>query len=293
MRLIRRVTFSSGHRYWFDHLSADENKALFGPWTSPYNHGHNYVLDVSADGVVDPEQGMVVNIKDIDAVLKQLNALRGQGGTVAAPAPAPVAAEVTRRTSPPTPAPPPPQVAPANPPPNVGGYATAPTTLAETPAVAGDLESIWSQLVDAAGRASPFVRTYLVEAHPVSFEKGTFVIGFDAEFDDHRGLVDNARNHTLLQTKLAELGHPSTQIKFIKHEAAAGRKPAATPAPAPAAVAPSPSAPKSAPATTAKPAAPVADKKATVPFNKDDFKNDPLIQKALEVFKGQIVEVRA
>jgi hypothetical protein len=30
-----------------------------------------------------------------------------------------------------------------------------------------------------------------------------------------------------------------------------------------------------------------------VPYSKDDFKNDPLIKKALEIFKGQIVEVRA
>jgi hypothetical protein len=30
---------------------------------------------------------------------------------------------------------------------------------------------------------------------------------FDPEFEDHLGLVDNARNHTLLATKLAELGH--------------------------------------------------------------------------------------
>jgi hypothetical protein len=36
-----------------------------------------------------------------------------------------------------------------------------------------------------------------------------------------------------------------------------------------------------------------AKEKAPVPFNKNDFKNDPLIQKALEIFKGQIVEVRA
>jgi hypothetical protein len=35
------------------------------------------------------------------------------------------------------------------------------------------------------------------------------------------------------------------------------------------------------------------EKTASVPFNKNDFKNDPLIQKALEIFKGQIVEVRA
>jgi hypothetical protein len=38
---------------------------------------------------------------------------------------------------------------------------------------------------------------------------------------------------------------------------------------------------------------PLKDKLAPIPFNKDDFKNDPLIQKALEIFKGQIVEVRA
>jgi hypothetical protein len=42
------------------------------------------------------------------------------------------------------------------------------------------------------------------------------------------------------------------------------------------------------------PATPVAkEKPVSVAFNKNDFKNDPLIQKALEIFKGQIVEVRA
>jgi hypothetical protein len=35
------------------------------------------------------------------------------------------------------------------------------------------------------------------------------------------------------------------------------------------------------------------EKSAATPFNKNDFKNDPLIQRALEIFKGQIVEVRA
>ena len=35
------------------------------------------------------------------------------------------------------------------------------------------------------------------------------------------------------------------------------------------------------------------EKTVPVPFSKDDFKNDPLIQKALEIFKGQIIEVRA
>lgn len=69
--MARRVVFSSGHRYWRDDLSADENRALFGKWASPYNHGHNYVLWVRARDPVDPATGMVVNIKWIDDVLQE------------------------------------------------------------------------------------------------------------------------------------------------------------------------------------------------------------------------------
>jgi DNA polymerase-3 subunit gamma/tau len=235
------------------------------------------------------------NAVSIDAVLKQLNALRGQGQggvapVLAVPAAAPVvAAPVVRAT--PAPVPKPKVAVEPTPAPVVSTPAPAPAAAA-----AVDLESLWSQLVESAGRASPFLRTYLLEAHPVSFERGLFTIGFDPEFDDHRGLVDNSKNHTLLQTKLTEFGHPNSQIRFIKADAPAGRvrlAPTAVPAPAgtqtTAAPKPAPSAPAPKPLISGakeKPPAPVA-------FNKDDFKNDPLIQKALEVFKGQIVEVRA
>lgn len=67
----RRVSFSSGHRYWFDDRSPEENRRLFGRWASPFNHGHNYVLWVGVSGVPDPLHGMVVNIKEIDALLKR------------------------------------------------------------------------------------------------------------------------------------------------------------------------------------------------------------------------------
>lgn len=70
MTLTRRVSFASGHRYWFDNLSEEENRSLFGKWASPYNHGHNYVLEVSVSGKVNPLNGMVVNIKEIDALLQ-------------------------------------------------------------------------------------------------------------------------------------------------------------------------------------------------------------------------------
>ena len=154
------------------------------------------------------------------------------------------------------------------------------------------LETLWARLVESVGRASPFTRSYLLEAHPVLFANNVLTIGFDPEVVDHLALVDNARNHTLLQTKLSELGHPGVQFKFIKAEAPANRAavPAETPAPAPNQKASAPlSPPKSGPAASQ----PMKDKPAPVPFNKEDFKNDPLIQKALEIFKGQIVEVRA
>ena len=169
-----------------------------------------------------------------------------------------------------------------------------------------DLAALWPNLVDAIGRASPFARSYFLEAHPVSFVKNVFTIGFDPEFADHIGMVDNAKNHTLIATKLAELGHPGAQIKIVKAERPdtfAAPAPVAAPAPTPggagraatgdasqrdashlaAAAPPAATRPAPAPATAPKP----------TQLDPAEFKNDPLIKKALEVFKGTIVEVRA
>ncbi|MEQ1821597.1 MAG: 6-carboxytetrahydropterin synthase [Fimbriimonadaceae bacterium] len=71
MKLTRRVTFSAGHRFWMANLSPEENRQIFGPWASPFNHGHNYILDVTTQGEVDPKTGMVINIKEIDEVLQR------------------------------------------------------------------------------------------------------------------------------------------------------------------------------------------------------------------------------
>ena len=164
--------------------------------------------------------------------------------------------------------------------------ADAPAPLAPTTA---DLEGLWAKLVDAAGRASPFIRSYLLEAHPVSFAKNLFTIGFDPEFADQMELVNNQKTHAILQTKLHELGHSGAQIKFIVAESSVPRaKPAAEPAP----VVPSPVPGAAAPTKSAATTAP-AKKPEPVALNADEFKNDPLIQKALEIFKGTIVEVRA
>jgi DNA polymerase-3 subunit gamma/tau len=227
----------------------------------------------------------------IDSLLKQLQSLRDGKPGEAPSLSAPTAAASPKPSRAPAGA-----VSPA---PMQRAAAATPAAIHEQPGgpsappPEGDLGGLWVRLLEAVGRASPFTRTYLLEAHPVSFQKNVLTIGFDPEFEDHLGLVDNARNHALLQTKLAELGHPSVQIKFIKAEAPAPRTPAPAEPAAPSAPAPATN-PLSNGTGAGKPAAaPVKEKLAAVPFNKDDFKNDLLIQKALEIFKGQIVEVRA
>src|SRR4051812_4595637 len=68
--MTRRGAFSAGHPGWVSALSEEENRQLFGEWASRYNHGHNYNLDVTVEGDIDPRTGMVVNIKIIDEILK-------------------------------------------------------------------------------------------------------------------------------------------------------------------------------------------------------------------------------
>ena len=233
------------------------------------------------------------NAVNLDVVLKQLNQLRGSTG--AGSQPTVISAPATERRPPARLE----SVPKEHAVPEAGAPISAPkinlaAAPAETTPVSADLATLWTQLIEAVGRVSPFTRSYLVDANPVSFVKNVLVIGFDPEFADHLGLVDNARNHTLLQNKLAELGQPNCQIKFIKSEAPANRPDISKNVSREEREA-SEGKNQIQPSPPSRPSRDISSEKksAAVPFNKDTFKNDPLIQKALEVFKGQIVEVRA
>ena len=216
-----------------------------------------------------------LNAISLDTVLTQLQQLRTEGGGQPSPAAA----------------------APATAPRPVG-LARAPAAEAAPPAATTEatdtrLDVLWRDLLEAVGRVSNFTRSYLLEAHPVSLARNVFTIGFDPEFADKIDLVDNAKNHDLLRTKLKELGHPDVQIKFVKAERTAGPPPDAA-EPPPAVTPAKPVTATGAPASTRSATASTSQPKAKPEkISAEEFKNDPLIQKALEVFKGQIVEVRA
>jgi len=71
IRLARKITFSSAHRYFNAAFSEDENRKIFGSCYTPYGHGHNYDLEAFFEGKIDSKTGMVINLRDIDIMLKR------------------------------------------------------------------------------------------------------------------------------------------------------------------------------------------------------------------------------
>jgi 6-pyruvoyltetrahydropterin/6-carboxytetrahydropterin synthase len=60
--VTRRLRFNAAHRVHNPALSAEENTALFGKCNNPNWHGHNYTLDVSVTGPIDPVTGYVMDL---------------------------------------------------------------------------------------------------------------------------------------------------------------------------------------------------------------------------------------
>src|SRR3954468_6410056 len=151
------------------------------------------------------------NAVSVESVLKQLQQLRQSGGDAT---PGKSATPATASASPVTEAPKPqapsrataamelpaPAPAPVAPEPMRTEAATT-----SSPPVAGggvNIDELWQNVLEAVGRASPFIKTYLLQAHPISLARNAFTIGFDPEFADQMSLVDIPKNHSLIQTKL-------------------------------------------------------------------------------------------
>jgi len=71
IELGRRYHFSASHRLHAAHLTDEENFRVFGKCNNPYGHGHNYVLEVSVSGPVDPATGMIANLADLDGFVEK------------------------------------------------------------------------------------------------------------------------------------------------------------------------------------------------------------------------------
>lgn len=69
--LSRRYHFSASHRLHCDEFTDEQNREVYGKCNNPYGHGHNYVVQVTLSGPVDPQTGMVCNLADLDAFARE------------------------------------------------------------------------------------------------------------------------------------------------------------------------------------------------------------------------------
>ncbi|XP_072339185.1 6-pyruvoyl tetrahydrobiopterin synthase isoform X2 [Scyliorhinus torazame] len=79
MVMVTRVeSFSAAHQLHSNCLNAEENKRIYGKCNNPNGHGHNYKVEVTVRGEVNPLTGMVINITELkehmqEAIIKPLD----------------------------------------------------------------------------------------------------------------------------------------------------------------------------------------------------------------------------
>jgi 6-pyruvoyltetrahydropterin/6-carboxytetrahydropterin synthase len=69
-RVTRVYRFSASHRLHLSHLSEDENTRIYGKCNNPFGHGHDYVLEVTAEGQPESETGQIVRVADLDSLVQ-------------------------------------------------------------------------------------------------------------------------------------------------------------------------------------------------------------------------------
>lgn len=68
--ITRIEKFSAAHRLHCSSISNARNFALFGSCNNPNGHGHNYTVEFTVKGKIDPITGMIVNLKDLKVILQ-------------------------------------------------------------------------------------------------------------------------------------------------------------------------------------------------------------------------------
>ncbi len=71
MIVSARLTFSAAHRLHNPNRDAEWNRRTYDKCDNPRGHGHNYTLEVSVRGAIDPETGMVIDLKRLKDIMRE------------------------------------------------------------------------------------------------------------------------------------------------------------------------------------------------------------------------------
>ncbi len=65
VRVTRRLHFNAAHRLYRPDWTDERNAEVFGPCANPHWHGHNYEIEVTVEGTINPETGYVMDLGDL------------------------------------------------------------------------------------------------------------------------------------------------------------------------------------------------------------------------------------
>ncbi len=68
--IIRKAHFNAAHKLYISSWSEERNFEVFGKCANPHYHGHNYEIEVKVTGDVDPETGILINLKELKQIIR-------------------------------------------------------------------------------------------------------------------------------------------------------------------------------------------------------------------------------
>ncbi len=66
-----KVYFEAAHRLHNPARDDEWNRRVYGKCNNLHGHGHNYVLEVTVDGEVDPETGYLIDMKELKDAIRE------------------------------------------------------------------------------------------------------------------------------------------------------------------------------------------------------------------------------
>lgn len=149
------------------------------------------------------------------------------------------------------------------------------------------LHTLWNKLVLHVGKENPFLHSYLADGHPMDIKGKVITVGYPTSQVDQMEMVDNKKNHQAIESYLEVLGYPGCKVRFIKSDNLQPKEIQALP----------PTTPPQSHGEIAASDQPGEENTLAgapkVPIDPEEFLNDPLIQKALEVFKARMLKVES
>lgn len=71
MIVTARLQFAAAHRLHNDAFDEEWNRRVFDKCDNPAGHGHNYTIEVSVSGSIDPDTGMVIDLKNLKRLVRE------------------------------------------------------------------------------------------------------------------------------------------------------------------------------------------------------------------------------